>query len=104
MSTIEDVLKSIERRLESIEAKVDDQQRQEVLGKASYSCAETAGLAETHGMQGYRPFTIRLACKDGRIPEAVKLDNGNWRIPCNAVQRILDDGIPPERRDRELDS
>ena len=101
MSTIEEVLKSIDRRLASIEVRLARQQQQDVLTKASYSCDEIAQLTAEHGTRAYRPCTIRLACKDGRIAEAEKLENGNWRIPKDAVQRILDEAIPPEQRHRE---
>ena len=100
MSTVEEVLKSIDRRLASIEGRLARLQQQDTLTKASYSCDETAQLTSEHGIRTYRPFTIRLACKDGRIPEAEKLENGNWRIPKDAVQRVLDEGIPPEQRHR----
>jgi hypothetical protein len=98
MDTTSDVLKSILERLESIETLLETQDGTGPLRKSNYSCAETARLTEKHGIRKYRPFTIRLACSDGRIPEADKLENGSWRIPQFAVYRILEEGIPPERR------
>ncbi len=98
MDTTNDLLKTILERLDCIETLLETRDGAGPLRKSNYSCSETARLTEKYGIRKYRPFTIRLACSDGRIPEADKLENGNWRIPQAAVYRILEEGIPPERR------
>ena len=71
----------------------------EMLVKSLYSISNTSQLTESYGIKAYRPYTIRKACSDGRISEAQKLDDGKtWAIPREALLRILDEGIPPERR------
>lgn len=70
----------------------------DVLVKTHYSPSEVADLTKQFGSKAAKTFTVRLACADGRIPEAQKLDDGRWLIPREAVLRILSQGIPPERR------
>jgi hypothetical protein len=91
-------LKSIEKHLANIERFLAKPKLGELLVKGAYSVEEVAELTQTHGVKSYRPFTVRLACKDERIPEASKLEGGKWVIPREAVLRILQDGLPPERR------
>ena len=98
MSEIVEVLKSIDRRLAMIQQLMARPSLGDVANKSSYSCAQVAELTQSHGLKKYRPFTIRLACKDGRIPDAEKREDGSWAIPREAVLRILQEGIPPERR------
>ena len=98
MDATNDLLKTILERLDHIETLMETRDGAPPLRKSSYSCSETARLTEKYGIQKYRPFTIRLACGDGRIPEADKLENGSWRIPQAAGYRILEQGMPPERR------
>jgi hypothetical protein len=93
-----DLLKSINERLELILQHIVRTPLSETLSKPAYSCRELARLSQTHGTQSYAEFTIRLACNDGRVPEASKRENGTWSIPRVAAQRILEDGLPPERR------
>jgi len=98
VNQIIDCLKSIEKRLASIEQCIARPKLGEVLVKGRYSVEEVAELTNTYGVKHYRPFTVRLACKDQRVPEASKLEGGKWVIPREAVLRILQEGLPPERR------
>ena len=98
MHDLAEALQRIDARLASIEAIVSRRPVTEVVCKEAYSCSQVAALTSEFGITKYRPFTVRLACGDGRIPEAEKLDNGQWRVPRSAVLRILAEGIPPERR------
>ena len=98
MDTTNHLLKTILERLDCIETLLETRDGAGPLRKSNYSCSETARLTEKYGIRKYRPFTIRLACSDGRIPKADKLENGSWRIPQAVVYRILEEGIPPERR------
>jgi hypothetical protein len=93
-----DLLKSINERLELILQHLTHTPLSEALAKSAYSCRELARLSQTHGVQSYAEFTIRLACNDGRVPEATKRENGTWSIPREGALRILQDGLPPERR------
>ena len=92
------VLLRIDSRLARLEDLLGKTPVAELLQRDCYSCQEVARLTRSHGTQAYQPFTLRLACSDGRIPEAWKRENGHWSIPRVAVERILRDGIPPERR------
>ncbi len=92
------LLKSINARLEAIQQLLAKTPLTEVLQKQSFSCRDVAHLSTTHGAQSYQHFTVRLACADGRIPDAYKRANGQWTIPRAAVVRILEEGIPPEQR------
>jgi hypothetical protein len=94
-----DLLKNIDDRLALLEQHLSKPRLGELLVKGAYSCDEVAALTATHGVKRYRPFTLRLACNDSRIPEATKLSNGKWVIPREAVLRILNEGVPPERRE-----
>jgi hypothetical protein len=98
MDAIIDCLKNIEKHLANIERVIAKPKLGELLVKGAYSVEELAELTQTHGVKSYRPFTVRLACKDARIPEAAKLEGGKWVIPREAVLRILQEGLPPERR------
>ena len=91
-------IERIEARLNAIESILADKSSQNVLRKSAYSYTEVAKLSAEYGIRAYRPFTIRLACSQGGIPEAEKLENGAWRIPRDAVLCLLNTGIPPERR------
>lgn len=95
---IEQVLLSIDNRLSNLERLIGKPSLAEAVVKSRYSVTELAELTQTHGLKRYRPYTIRKACLDGRIPEASKTDDGNWTIPREAVLRILDEGVAPERR------
>lgn len=96
------ILKRIEEHLACIERQLGRTPLSEALAKPAYSCRELAQLSQSHGVQSYREFTIRLACNDGRVPEAHKCDNGTWSIPRDAVLRLLENGLPPERRPRRI--
>lgn len=98
MNEIVTLLTRIDARLAALETLVTKPQLNDVLCKATYSCSELAELTQAYGVKRYRPFTVRLACKDNRIYDAEKLDGGVWAIPQTAVRRILAEGIPPERR------
>ncbi|MCA9166490.1 MAG: hypothetical protein KDB23_02425 [Planctomycetales bacterium] len=95
--TIE-VLKRIEKRLSLIEEKLSAVDVASELDRDVYSCEDVSKLTGAHGLQRYAPYSIRLACSDGRIPDAYKRHNGRWAIPKAAVLRILGEGVPPERR------
>ena len=92
------ILKSIEARLEAIQQLLAKRPLSEILVKPCYSCQEVAKLSQSHGVQSYQDFTVRLACSDGRVAEAEKRANRTWSIPMSAVERILQEGLPPERR------
>jgi hypothetical protein len=100
MSALIELLKSLDDRLGRIELSLTKPKLGDQLVKSHYSCAEVAELSRQFGTKAAKPFTVRLACGDGRIPEAEKFADGQWRIPKQAVQRILDVGVPPERRAR----
>ena len=100
MDAFYETLKSIDERLSDIEVRLSANINCRSLDKRSYSSAEVAELT-AGGVTSYRPFTIRQACNDGRIPEAEKLENGLWSLPRKAVERILREGLPPERRTRQ---
>jgi hypothetical protein len=98
MSQFMELLKSLDSRLARIELTMTKPNLNEALIKTYYSCAEVAELTKQFGTKPAEKFTIRLACSDGRIPNAEKFSDGRWRIPRDAVMRILDVGLPPERR------
>ncbi len=98
MNEILQTLNRIESRLVAIENMIAKPAINEALCKSVYSCSEISELSQLYGVKSYRPFTVRLACKDRRIPEAEKREDGFWTVPRNAVIRILEQGMPPERR------
>jgi hypothetical protein len=98
MAEMEELLKRIDDRLTSIECRLANPKLTDLVTKPFYSCAEVAELTQKHGTKKAKPFTVRLACKDRRIPEAYREEDRTWRIPREAVLRILSEGIPPERR------
>jgi hypothetical protein len=98
MSQIMQLLKSLDSRLARIELGMSKPSLNAALIKSHYSCAEVAELTKLFGTKPAEKFTVRLACADGRIPEAEKFDDGQWRIPRDALVRILSVGLPPERR------
>ena len=103
IENLEPLLKRIDQRLASIERQLaGNQPLMEVVSRDQYSCNDVAQLSQTHGLQSYQPYTIRLACNEGRIPEALKMENGGWRIPRITVVRILEKGIPPQRRNGNI--
>jgi hypothetical protein len=100
MDELVNLLKDIQQRLTVIEKSLSLPDLERMLIKSHYSCRETADLTQKFGTKKAKEFTVRLACSDRRIPDAVKHDDGQWRIPRDAVLRILSDGLPPERRHR----
>jgi hypothetical protein len=99
INELEPVLKRIEQRLSSIESQIGGTRPLcDVVSREQYSCSEVADLSQAQGIQAYKRYTVRLACSQGRITEAWKLEDGSWRIPRSAVLRILGNGIPPQRR------
>jgi hypothetical protein len=98
MSQLMDLIKRLDSRLARIEFAMARPDLKASLIKTHYSSAEVAELTKQHGTKSAEPFTIRLACSEGRIPEAEKYADGRWRIPRDAVIRILSVGLPPERR------
>ncbi|MEX2310437.1 MAG: hypothetical protein WD738_22915 [Pirellulales bacterium] len=101
MGQVIEILKSLDSRLAKIELKLSNPNLSESLVKSHYSCAEVASLSQRFGTKPAKTFTVRLACSNGRIPEAEKSSDGYWRIPRHAVMRILSIGLPPERRQRD---
>jgi hypothetical protein len=98
LKRIESEFIAVRSRLGAIEHLLAKPILADVLIKSHYSCSEVADLTQLYGTKKAKPFTVRLASKDGRIPEASKVDDGSWHIPKAAVERILSEGIPPERR------
>jgi hypothetical protein len=98
MNQIIQILKSVDSRLANIELSLSKPNLNEVLVKSHYSCADVAELTQRFGTKPAKEFTVRLACADGRIPDAQKCDDNRWRIPREAVLQILSVGLPPERR------
>ena len=98
MDDMLEFLKRIENRLATIETLMAKPRINDVVCKEGYSCSEVSELSQTLGIRKYRPYTVRLACSDERVPEATKREDGSWVIPRQAVLRILHDGLPPERR------
>lgn len=92
------LLKRLDERLERIEQVILKPGIRERLEKSHYSCAQVAELTQEFGSKRYRAFTIRLACNESRVPDAEKTESGTWLIPREAVLRILNEGLPPERR------
>ena len=91
-------LAEIGRRLESVEHFIAKPQLAEMLTRGEYTVNEVARLTVPYGIKKAKPYTVRLACADGRIPEAKKNESGHYIIPRQAVLRILQEGVPPERR------
>ena len=100
MQELIDLVKSIDRRLASMERCLNKPDLANVLTKGEYSPAEVAAMSQDYGTQPAAAKTIAMACWDRRIPDAVKNDGGHWRIPRAAVIRIFEQGIPPEQRPR----
>lgn len=98
MSELLELLKSINEKLGTIERFITKPSLAEVLCKSEYTCAEVAELSIHYGTQKYGAWAIRFACLERRIPDARKLDNGQWRLPREVVVRVLQEGFPPERR------
>lgn len=103
MERLIELLTRIDLRLACIEKILAKPPVADALTKGAYSCNELSELSQIYGVKKYRPFTIRLACKDGRIPEATKQECGSWSVPRQAVMRILEEGMPPERRNGDAD-
>ena len=89
MNEILTLLSRIDVRLATIETLVTKPQLNEVLCKPTYSCSEVAELTQQYGVKRYRPFTIRLACKDDRIPDSDKLDGGVWALSHFKFQELV---------------
>jgi hypothetical protein len=94
MDEILEVMKSVESRLARIELSHNSPHLKDLLVKSHYSTKEVARLSQQHGTKPAKPFTVRLACADGRVPGAEKFEDGQWRIPRDTVMQIL----APERR------
>jgi hypothetical protein len=56
-----------------------------------YSTKQVAAMTKSDGRTAYTPFSIRAACRDGRIV-AVKNQNG-YMIHFSEVQKLLDKGL-----------
>ena len=93
-----ELLSRIEQRLGNLERLLAKPDLGQVLVKGQYCTREVAELTQLFGVKKAAEFTVRRACADGRIPEAVKNDSGHYRLPRGSVLRILEDGIPPEQR------
>ncbi|WP_237225524.1 hypothetical protein [Rubinisphaera sp. JC750] len=104
-SRLIDELKSINRSLsdlrttlKSVEHFIAKPQLSDMLNKGEYSVREVSRLTQAHGVKPAKETTVRLACWDGRIPDARQNESNHYLIPRDAVIRILDEGIPPQRR------
>lgn len=98
MSEIVEVLQQIHGTLRSIQVLLAKPKLADVVAKSQYTISEVAELTANYGITKYTDWTIRYACNEGRIPDANKLGNGQWRLPREVVMRILEEGIPPEQR------
>lgn len=98
MDQIIELLQSFELRLAAIERALTIRPLDEIVSRSNYSCDEVAKLTEQYGIKAASRYTVRQACNDGRIPDPEKNESGHWRIPREAVLRVLEEGIPPERR------
>lgn len=93
-----ELLSRIDQRLSNLERLAAKPDLGQVLVKAQYCTKEVAELSRLYGVKKAAEFTVRRACADGRIPEAIKNESGHYRLPREAVIRLLEDGIPPEQR------
>ena len=103
MDEIAEVLKRLDERMGRIEAALQAQPPATKVNRQWYNPKEVEVLslsrdAEFRTVGTGTGYTVRLACNDGRIPDAVKQANGKWAIPGDVVERILAEGLPPERR------
>jgi len=72
--------------------------RQSRTVKDAYSIREAADMTKHQGARSYPPWTLRDACRTGRWPGAYKPHpRQGWRIPHDALRRILVDGLPIEK-------
>lgn len=60
--------------------------------RKTLSVRQLAELTETAGIRKYSAFTIRAACREGRI-KAEPLHNGQWLIPADVAQAVLENGL-----------
>lgn len=98
-SLVAEKLDEITVRLARLEELICAPSKAEALSREVYSSTDASLLTEQFGIRTYAAYTIRRACCDGRLPEAIKADDGKtWLIPKIALSRILEEGLPPERR------
>ena len=98
-SLVTEKLDEITLRLARLEELISAPSKVEALSREAYSSTDASLMTEQFGIRSYAAYTIRRACCDGRLPEAVKADDGKtWQIPKLALMRILEEGLPPERR------
>jgi hypothetical protein len=60
--------------------------------RKTLSVKQLAELTETAGVRKYSAFTIRAACRNGRI-KAEPQHNGQWLIPADVAQAVLERGL-----------
>jgi len=61
--------------------------------KEFYTVNEVASRTQSGGVASYAAWTIRQACNSGRIAEAQRGQNRQWRIPHAALLQILQRGL-----------
>ena len=60
--------------------------------RKTLSVKQLAELTATAGVRKYSEFTIRAACRNGRI-KAEPQHNGQWLIPAEEADAVLDRGL-----------
>jgi hypothetical protein len=64
------------------------------VGKEWYNVREVAEMTAKYGVTSYKPWTIRDACNQGRVPGAKRHGGrSRWLIPHAAVMSILNEGL-----------
>lgn len=93
MGELKRLLKSIDGRLATLERTLAHPPMEVAMNKCHYTCRHVAELSRMYGARSYEQFTIRLACLDRRIPDAIKRPDGTWAIPHDSVIQILREGL-----------
>jgi len=62
--------------------------------KDTFSVEELAEMTQQNGVKSYSPYTIRKACRQGRIKAASH--NKRWLISQAEIERVLNGGLPAE--------
>ncbi|MCP4535590.1 MAG: hypothetical protein GY832_00415 [Chloroflexi bacterium] len=72
--------------------------RQDRTAKDAYSISEAAAMTKRQGARPYSEWYLREGCRKGLIRGAYKpARQQGWRIPHDALRRILVDGMPVEQ-------
>ena len=97
MSDMLSMLRRLERQMTELTQEVAII-RQDRMTKEAYSINEAAAMTKRQGARSYSPWYLRDACRKGLIRGAYKpRPNQGWRIPHDALRRILVDGMPVEQ-------